>query len=77
MDIQRLTGEAEQLLQEAGGAQAVPGVAQAAGVVHGIVGEAKAKADAAGLGGVFIVAEHMAEQKLNVDLDGDGDKGNV
>jgi hypothetical protein len=43
--------------------------------VHGAVAQAKAKADAAGLGGVFEQLENAAEQKIGMDLDGDGDTG--
>ena len=41
----------------------------------GVVAQAKAKADAAGLGGVFAIVENIAEAKLGMDLDGDGDTG--
>ena len=75
MDIKNIVDTAENVIQQAGGAQNVPGVAQVTGAVHGAVAQAKAKADAAGLGGVFEQLENVAEQKIGMDLDGDGDTG--
>ena len=44
-------------------------------VAHEKLDEIKKVAESKGLGGMFSTAENMLEDKMGVDLDGDGDTG--
>ncbi len=44
---------------------------------HGKVNEIEHLAAAHGLGGILDIAVNLAESKINVDIDGDGDTGKM
>ncbi len=77
MDASQLIALARRILGAAGGGEKVPGISTITKHVQKQVQDVRQKAEAKGAGFIVDGIVHEVEKRVDMDLDGDGDKGRV